>query len=105
MSKRILVVDDDQYIRELYEELLLGEGFQVESATDGEIALGKLQEGGFHLTLLDIMMPKLDGVGVLRALKEKSPKSCNIYFIHYPNIDKGKISVKKFSLFSKVFSF
>ena len=68
MAKKVLVVDDDQFIRELYEEVLRDDGFEVESAVDGEEELQKMQQGGYDLVLLDVMMPKKDGLGVLGEL-------------------------------------
>jgi CheY-like chemotaxis protein len=77
MPKKILLVDDDQYIRELYQEVLVDEGFAVDTASNGEEALTSLQEGGYDLVLLDVIMPKLDGLGVLDALSKNPPKQPN----------------------------
>jgi two-component system response regulator MprA len=68
---RILVVEDDDDIREVMQEALSSEGFQVDVATDGLDALGKLDGGGRHplLILLDMMMPKMDGETFLRTLR------------------------------------
>lgn len=74
---KILVVDDDQYIRELYEEVLKDAGYEVESAMDGEEGFEKMQRGGYDLILLDIMMPRLDGLGVLNKLQELPEKPKN----------------------------
>ncbi len=75
MNKKILVVDDDLFLRELYIEALQDAGFEVDSGVDGEDGLKKLQAGGYILTLLDIVMPKLDGLAVLDALsKTTSPE-------------------------------
>lgn len=71
MAKRLLVVDDDEYIRELYEEVLTDAGFTVETAIDGEDGLLKIQKATYDLVLLDIMMPKKDGVEVLRTLRDE----------------------------------
>lgn len=49
MAKKVLVVDDDLFIRELYEEVLKDDGFQVDSAVDGEEGLKKIQQGGYEL--------------------------------------------------------
>lgn len=73
MNKRILVVDDDLYMRELYEEVLKGAGYEVETAVDGKEGIEKLSRGGFDLTFLDMMMPKIDGLGVLTALMQNPP--------------------------------
>lgn len=73
MSHKILVIDDDLYIRELYEEILQNAGYDVQTAEDGEIGISKLKEGGFDLILLDLMMPKVDGIGVLTSLIDNPP--------------------------------
>lgn len=77
MAKKILIIDDDLYIRDLYEELLKGNDRVVETAKDGEEGLAKISQGGYDLILLDIMMPKLDGFGVLTKLKDSPPKTKN----------------------------
>jgi CheY-like chemotaxis protein len=87
MAKRLLVVDDDLYIRELYEEVLKDEGYDVQTASNGEEALGKLQHGGFDLVLLDIMMPKLDGLGIMDALTKTPPPVKNGPILLLTNLD------------------
>jgi CheY-like chemotaxis protein len=77
MAKRILFVDDDLYIRDLYEEVLKEKGYDVDTAINGEEGLAKLQEGGYDLVLLDVMMPTLDGIGVLEELQKKPAKNPN----------------------------
>lgn len=68
-SKKILIIEDDQFLRDFYQELLTSEGFQVDTAADGETALTKIRQGGWHLVLLDIMLPKIDGLNILKQLK------------------------------------
>lgn len=75
--KKILVIDDDQYIRDLYQELLTESSYAVEVAVDGQEALIKAREGGYDLILLDAMMPKVDGLGFLKGIKENPPKKPN----------------------------
>jgi CheY-like chemotaxis protein len=77
MNKKILVVDDDLYLRELYQEVLRSEGYDVETAEDGEMGLAKLHIGGFDLVILDVMLPKLDGAGILEALANDPPVQSN----------------------------
>lgn len=69
MKKRILVVDDDEYIRDLYEEILKDAGFTVDIAVDGQDGYQKIAKNAYDLVLLDVMMPKLDGIEVMRKLK------------------------------------
>jgi CheY-like chemotaxis protein len=66
---RILVVEDDDDIREVMQEALVAEGFLVDVARDGLDALGKLEVGAPPLVLLDMMMPRMDGETFLEALR------------------------------------
>lgn len=71
--KRILVVEDDQFLRELYVDILTSAGYQIEQAPDGEVGFEMMKKGGYDLVLLDIMLPKMDGISILRKLKEETP--------------------------------
>ena len=77
MAKKILIVDDDLYIRELYEEVLKDAGFEVSTAADGQEGVEKVKKGGYDLILLDVMMPKVDGLGVLKEIQGMNPKPNN----------------------------
>lgn len=72
MSHHILLVEDDISIQEMVETYLVKEGFQVTIASDGEEGVGVFSKGSFDLIILDIMMPKLDGLEVVRIIREKS---------------------------------
>lgn len=76
-SKRILIADDEQYIRELYQEVLAAEGYEIDTARDGKEALEKILEGGYDLIALDVIMPQLDGLGILAHLQTQKPKKAN----------------------------
>lgn len=65
-SGKILVVEDDLYLRELYAEILQKEGYTVDTAVDGEEGLKKVMQGGWDLILMDIVLPKMNGLDVLR---------------------------------------
>jgi DNA-binding response OmpR family regulator len=67
---KILLIDDDPDIRDIYEEILRGAGYLVECVDDGEKGYLSILRGGYDLILLDIMMPKLDGIAILRQLKQ-----------------------------------
>ena len=72
---RVLVVDDEPAIRLLVTKALEKNGFSVETAVDGVDALHKLEQGTYHLVVLDVMMPRLDGFGVIEKISgEQSPK-------------------------------
>ena len=65
---RILVVDDDDAIRLLVTRLFKREGHDVATASDGEEASRLLAAGGFDLVILDVMMPRMDGIQVARTI-------------------------------------
>ncbi|WP_242257209.1 response regulator transcription factor [Bacillus cereus group sp. BfR-BA-01379] len=72
MAHHILLVEDDISIQEMVEKYLIKEGFQVTIASDGEEGVNTYLKGSFDLIILDIMMPKLDGLEVVRIIREKS---------------------------------
>lgn len=72
-AKRILIVEDEQYIRELYVEILEDAGFYVESAADGDEGYKKIFLGGYDVVLLDLMLPKMDGLTILRKINKETP--------------------------------
>ncbi|MFJ7663599.1 response regulator transcription factor [Lysinibacillus sp. NPDC097162] len=71
MQKHILLVEDDEDIREMVDKFLTMEGFAVTSVTNGEEAVQICLSKTFDLVILDIMMPKLDGLEVLKIIREK----------------------------------
>jgi DNA-binding response OmpR family regulator len=71
VSKRILVVDDEMYIVNILDFTLAGEGWEVISANNGEDALRTLLKVDPDLVILDVMMPRIDGVEVCRAIKAR----------------------------------
>lgn len=73
-SRKILVVDDDDAIRNMVERVLRREHFEVESARDGFEAIEKLSRNDYATVLLDLMMPRIDGIGVLRFLETEKPE-------------------------------
>ncbi len=77
MSKTVLVVDDEQDIRDLIAYNLTREGFLVETASNGKEALVKLQEYPTAVVILDIMMPELDGFETCRAIRA-NPATANV---------------------------
>ena len=70
--KKILVVDDEENIRELYRDELTEEGYTVELAANGLEALSKLETFRPDLVTLDVKMPGIDGIEVLRRIREKN---------------------------------
>lgn len=71
MTKTILVVDDEKPIADILQFNLVKEGYQVICAYDGDEALEKIEESQPDLMLLDIMLPKRDGMEVCREVRKK----------------------------------
>jgi len=69
----ILVVDDEELLRDLLFKILTKEGYQVETVADGAEALEKLAQNPYHILISDIKMPRLNGYELLEEVKEKHP--------------------------------
>lgn len=69
---KILLVEDDQFLRGIYKKKFELEGFKVTTAEDGEQALDEVEKRRPHIILLDVLLPKLDGFSVLEKLKSHS---------------------------------
>ncbi len=69
--KKVLVVDDEANIRELYKEEFEDMGYEVTTVDDGVQALAVLETAKFDLVTLDMRMPDMDGIETLRKMKEK----------------------------------
>ncbi len=74
-QRRALVVDDDVSIRLMLTKILQREQLLVDSAKDGVDALEKIRANQYDLVFLDLMMPRLDGLGVLRYLRTHEPQA------------------------------
>ena len=73
-KKKILLVEDDKFTRELYEEVIKEAGYLVTTATNGEEGLDLIRRAAYDLILLDVMMPRMDGLEVLRSIKNNPPQ-------------------------------
>lgn len=98
VARKILIVEDDQFLREFYQELLQTEGYIVDVAPDGEIASQKVHQGGFDLVLLDIMLPKKDGLQILRETKVSPPLAPNKTIVMLTNLGQDAIIKECFTL-------
>lgn len=94
VANKILVVDDEEALRTVLSSELESEGYLVQSAGDGEAAMKILGEQDFHLVLLDIKMPNVDGFEVLKFLKQKHPQTKVIMLTGFADL-KNAIESKK----------
>jgi CheY-like chemotaxis protein len=73
MPKRVLIVDDEAYVRELIRDTLKMRGYALELASDGAAALERLERSEFDLVLTDVVMPGIEGFELLRRVKKLHP--------------------------------
>lgn len=94
----VLIVEDETFLRELYEELLVGEGYRVTVAVDGDDAINKATEQKFDLTLLDIMLPKKDGLTVMEELNKEKKLDQLGKVVFLTNLGQDAVIKKGFDL-------
>ena len=94
-SKKILIVDDESEMRIALETTLKREDYQLVCAEDGKQALDLFEDDAFDLVLTDVRMPKLSGLELLRAVKERSPKIPVVMMPAYGTIDNAVEAMKE----------
>lgn len=95
LKDKILVVDDEQSMREFLDIMLKKEGYKVSLASNGEEVLKLLEKEIFDLVLLDIRMPRMDGIAVLRKIKAASPETIVIMITAYASADTAIKAMKE----------
>lgn len=91
---KILIVDDQEIVRLSYLRSLSSAHCSAETATSGEEALRAMEEHGFDLVLLDIRLPGMDGMTVLRTIKQRWPDTEVVIITGYPNVESAKEAVR-----------
>jgi DNA-binding response OmpR family regulator len=110
---KILVVDDDLHIQRLYKEEFEDEGYEVIVASNGQEAIDLFEKETPDIVTLDILLPDIDGIRILRQMKEKNPKipvimstaydyrddfavwASEAYIVKSSDLDELKIMIKK----------
>jgi two-component system response regulator PilR (NtrC family) len=100
-KEKIHIIDDEQIIHEVLGELLTSEGYEVEKSLSGEVALEKHASQPFDLVLLDLLMPGLDGIEVLKNLRKADPQAAIIIITAYASVESA-ISAMKSGAFDYV---
>lgn len=95
MKKRILVVDDEQSIRDIISELLVHAGHEVVLAVDGVDAVEKAQYERYDLYIVDVFMPRMDGLELVERIKELHPLAVVVIITGYSSIDVAVTAVRK----------
>ncbi|MCK5552268.1 MAG: sigma-54-dependent Fis family transcriptional regulator, partial [Deltaproteobacteria bacterium] len=94
-KRKILVVDDERSMREFLGIMLAKEGYGVTQCPDGETALKQVAEDIFDLVIMDIRMPKMDGIAVLERIKEIVPETIVIMITAFASTDTAVQAMKK----------
>lgn len=96
MTKKsnVLVVDDEEVIRRGYARTLSGADCDVATAWNGREALNALERTPYDVVLLDLRMPEMDGMTVLKTIKEKWPRSEVVIITGYPSLETAKEAVR-----------
>jgi DNA-binding NtrC family response regulator len=90
----IHVIDDEPVIHDILTQLLVAEGYEVEISASGEEALEKYASQTFDLALLDLLMPGLDGIEVLKAIKKIHPQAVIIIITAYASVESALNAMK-----------
>lgn len=91
---KILIVDDDRAICDYMQTLLERDGYQVKTMSDPTGVSAELKKNDYHLVILDLMMPKRDGIEVLREIRKQDKDIAVVIFTGYPNLDTAVASMK-----------
>ena len=103
--RRVLVADDETAIRSLITTFLTRAGYDVAHAEDGQEAIDLLQSGSYDAVVTDLMMPRVDGVGVVRYIQKNHPEllSRTIVLTAYPRLAESESIEKLCSVIAKPF--
>src|SRR6186713_3455836 len=93
-SVRILIVDDDKAICDFMQSLLEKDGFIVKTLSDPTLVEDEVRQGDYHVLILDLMMPKLDGIEVLKKIRAIDKDIAVVIFTAHPNLDSAIASMK-----------
>jgi len=92
---RILIIDDDENVRKALGMVLESKGYEVDTAREGKEAIKKSKERFYNLALVDIRLPDMDGVDLLTAMKDTTPKMVKIIVTGYPSLENAVEAVNK----------
>jgi two-component system sensor histidine kinase and response regulator WspE len=91
-ARRILVVDDSITVRELERQLLESRGYAVDVAVDGVDGWNAVREGDYHLVISDVDMPRMDGIGLVRSIKQDARlKSIPVVIVSYKDREEDRM--------------
>ncbi|WP_159441249.1 hybrid sensor histidine kinase/response regulator [Desulfopila aestuarii] len=92
---RILIIDDEEVIREGVQRALSGRGYEIAKAENGEKGIEMIRNSGFDIVLLDLMMPGIDGFAVLDWIKENRPQTEVVVVTGFATVSKAVTAMKQ----------
>lgn len=94
-NARIIIVDDDENIRKTMQTILEDEGYVVDLAVTGNEAIKMTQETAYNIALLDIRLPDMEGVELLKLIKDNVPRTRKIMVTGYPSMQNAISALNK----------
>lgn len=94
MPEKVLLVDDEQDFLDIMEERMKARGIEVSTTTSAEVALEMIEKESFDAIIMDFMMPEMDGLEALKAIKEKKPELQIILLTGHATVQKGVEAMK-----------
>jgi len=95
LQERILIVEDEPDLRQVFGDILTSEGLDTSTASDGEMAIQMLSENNYDLSLIDLYLPKADGFQVLAHLQRESSSTSAIVMTGHGSIESAVEAMKK----------
>ena len=92
---RLLIVDDDERMRSILQKILVRERYEVVVSDSGETALKQLESAAFDIVLTDIRMPGMDGMALLKRIREVSPETTVIMMTAFGSVDSAVAAMKE----------
>ncbi|NIT56236.1 MAG: response regulator, partial [Aliifodinibius sp.] len=92
---RVMVVDDEENIRDVLSNYLTSLGYDVATAIDGEDALKKFKRNSYDLIISDLLMPTIDGLELLKKVRDQDREVIFLMITGYPSIETAVEAIKK----------
>jgi len=90
----ILIADDDETMRDACRQVLSSEGVVLKEASSGNVALEMIRRESFDLVILDLKMPRVDGMEILRHIQQESPSTATVVITGYPSVESAVDAMK-----------
>jgi DNA-binding NtrC family response regulator len=94
-DKTVLIVDGDASVRRVFSKILQGGGFIVDTAETGKEALDKIRDRAYDVTLIDVTLPDIKGMTILKAMEAASPDMTKIVIMGVPTAEDRTTTLEK----------